>query len=110
MPQTGIGFELAKCFANDGHALVIVANDGPELERAATELREAGAPKVDALGIDLAEASAAQHVYDVVAQLGSRPNTSSIMRAPALKVTSRVKPTSPPNWRSLRSIQLRLSS
>lgn len=31
--SSGIGFELARCFAEDGHRLIVAADDGPELGR-----------------------------------------------------------------------------
>jgi short-subunit dehydrogenase len=51
--SSGIGLELARCFAQDGHRLVIVAQDRERLDRAAEDLRAAGAPQVDAWSIDL---------------------------------------------------------
>jgi short-subunit dehydrogenase len=50
--SSGIGYELAKLAAQDGHDLVIVA-DEPAIETAATAFRELGAT-VDALEADLA--------------------------------------------------------
>ena len=37
--SSGIGLKFARCFAEDGHALVITADHGPELEQAARDLR-----------------------------------------------------------------------
>ncbi len=37
----GIGYELAKLFARDGHNLVLVARDGAKLQQVARELKEA---------------------------------------------------------------------
>lgn len=51
--SSGIGLELARCFAQDGHRLIIVAQDRDKLDRAAEELRAAGAPQVHAWSIDL---------------------------------------------------------
>jgi short-subunit dehydrogenase len=51
--SSGIGLELARCFAQDGHRLIIVAQDRDKLDRAAAELHAAGAPQVDAWSIDL---------------------------------------------------------
>jgi short-subunit dehydrogenase len=50
--STGIGLELAKCCAEKGYDLLVVA-DEQEIERAATTLRAMGAT-VDALQADLA--------------------------------------------------------
>lgn len=43
--STGIGFELARCFADDGHGLIVVAEEQGPLLEAATMLRQAGAPR-----------------------------------------------------------------
>jgi short-subunit dehydrogenase len=51
--STGIGYELAKCCADDGYDLLIAA-DEPEIERAAAELRQAGT-EVKAVECDLAK-------------------------------------------------------
>src|SRR3954471_18924369 len=45
--STGIGFELARCFADDGHGLIVVAEEEGPLLEAATMLRQAGAPRVE---------------------------------------------------------------
>ena len=37
--SSGIGLELARCFAQDGHNLVLVARSADELERIAADLR-----------------------------------------------------------------------
>jgi len=50
--STGIGLELAKCCAQDGMDLLIVA-DEPAIEQAAEELRALGAGQVEALEADL---------------------------------------------------------
>ena len=50
--SSGIGFELAKCCANNGFDLLIAA-DEPEIESAAQTLRASGA-SVDAVQVDLA--------------------------------------------------------
>lgn len=41
--STGIGYELAKCAAQDGYDLIIAA-DEPRLNQAAASLRELGSP------------------------------------------------------------------
>lgn len=50
--SSGIGLELAKCCAGNGHDLVIAA-DEPEIREAAHELRGPGA-SVEVLEADLA--------------------------------------------------------
>ncbi len=50
--STGIGYELAKCAAQDGYDLVIAA-DEPQIQEAAMRLREFGV-QVEAMQVDLA--------------------------------------------------------
>lgn len=52
--SSGIGREIARCFARDGHKLILVAKDPVKLERVAAEMRDEGAPSVQAWPIDLA--------------------------------------------------------
>lgn len=59
----GIGLELARLFAADGHPLALVARDVDRLEEARGELEDAGAPSVGTLSADLAEAGAAERVW-----------------------------------------------
>jgi short-subunit dehydrogenase len=64
--SSGIGLELARCFARDGHALVITADDRNELESAAHELGAEGAPRVATVVADLAERDGAARLYEAV--------------------------------------------
>src|SRR3954470_17161186 len=50
--SSGIGYELAKCAAQDGYDLVIAANE-PQVQEAALKLREFGV-QVEAMQVDLA--------------------------------------------------------
>src|SRR3954452_10851499 len=59
--SSGIGFELARQFAENGFDLLIVAEDA-ELTTAADELRELGA-RVEALQVDLAGDGAVDELY-----------------------------------------------
>jgi len=52
--SSGIGLELAKCFAADGCRLVLVARKGNLLEALATELRKAHKIQVQVITADLA--------------------------------------------------------
>ena len=63
----GIGLELARRFAADGHPLVLVARDGEALERARLEMEAAGSRSVRCLSVDLAESGAPRRVYREVA-------------------------------------------
>jgi hypothetical protein len=54
----GIGYELARLFAQDGAGMVLVARNGPKLATIAEELRSLGAAWVEVIEADLAGADA----------------------------------------------------
>jgi len=54
----GIGLELARRFAGDGHPLVLAARDEGALETARRELEEEGSPRVECLSVDLSDPAA----------------------------------------------------
>src|SRR5579875_876320 len=58
--STGIGFELAKVFAENGFDLIVAA-ENDEIREAGTELRRAGA-QVDAVQVDLATEAGVQEL------------------------------------------------
>jgi uncharacterized protein len=62
--STGIGYELAKCCAQDGFDLVVVA-DEPEIKSAAGDFRALGA-KVDAVQANLATREGVDKLYDTI--------------------------------------------
>jgi short-subunit dehydrogenase len=62
--SSGIGFELAKCCAENGFDLLIAA-DEPDIHRAAERLRSGGA-KVDALEADLATIDGVDQLYGAI--------------------------------------------
>lgn len=66
--STGIGLELARCCAQDGYDLVIVADEA-QIEQAATELARVGG-SVEAVMADL---STADGVKAVIETIGERP-------------------------------------
>jgi uncharacterized protein len=61
----GIGFELAKQFARNGHDLILVARDEQQLYAAKNELEQAGA-EVIIMAKDLFDAETAFEVYEEV--------------------------------------------
>jgi short-subunit dehydrogenase len=61
--SVGIGYELAKVFAANGHDLVLVARDEPRLLAVAAECESAGA-KARVIAADLAVPGAAQAIHD----------------------------------------------
>jgi short-subunit dehydrogenase len=59
----GIGYELAKLFARDKHALVLVARNGQKLTQITTELRQIGAPDVAVIAKDLGTLEAPDEIF-----------------------------------------------
>jgi uncharacterized protein len=62
--SSGIGLELAKCFAADKSNLILVARNTAALEQLAAELRRQHAIEVHVLTADLAQPAAAQNIFD----------------------------------------------
>ena len=62
--SSGIGLELARLFARDGHDLVLVARSEDRLRQLAEELRPQGAGSVLVLAADLAQPGAAAAVEE----------------------------------------------
>jgi len=60
----GIGLDLARCFARDGHALILCARNKIKLDDAAEELCKLGAPIVSVIPADLAQPGAARKLFD----------------------------------------------
>jgi len=61
--SVGIGRELARLFAADGCALILVSRDQQKLEEAAEESRKLGASRVQVLPADLSDTGAAERVF-----------------------------------------------
>lgn len=59
----GIGRELARRFARDGHPLVLAAREQESLSEARADLEEAGAPSVRPLSVDLARPGAGRRLH-----------------------------------------------
>src|SRR5205085_1606040 len=68
--STGIGYELAKCCAENGFDLVVVA-DEPEINKAASDFRALGA-RVEAVEADLATLDGVDRFLGVAKKL-NRP-------------------------------------
>ena len=66
--STGIGYELAKCCAEDGFDLVVAADEA-EINKAARDFEALGA-KVDAVKADLATLEGVDELYE---KIGGRP-------------------------------------
>src|SRR5213078_888328 len=59
--STGIGYELAKCCAEDGFDLLIAANE-PEINQAAEDFKKLGV-QVEAVEVDLATIEGVETLY-----------------------------------------------
>ena len=64
--STGIGLELAKCFAKDGHNLIIAARHEDELSKAAAELRDIGNIDVITISKDLFDMEQAKQLHEEI--------------------------------------------
>ncbi len=62
--SSGIGHELAKCFAAEKSNLILVARNTAALEKLAAELRRDQAIEVQVLPADLARPESAQKIFD----------------------------------------------
>ncbi|MGQ2985545.1 SDR family NAD(P)-dependent oxidoreductase [Flavobacterium sp.] len=72
---SGIGYELAKLFAQDGYSLVLVARSKDNLEVTAKEMEQLNSSiHTHIIPADLFEADAAQKVYDKTTELGITVN------------------------------------
>jgi hypothetical protein len=66
----GIGYELAKLFANDRHDLVLVARSGSQLEQVADELQRQFGISAKGVALDLAASRAPQALFDQLQREG----------------------------------------
>lgn len=66
--SAGIGRELAKLFAADGHNLVLVARNGPRLAQFADDLQREFAVSAKSFPLDLTDTSAPQFLLDQLAR------------------------------------------
>ena len=62
--STGIGYELAKLFADDGWNLVLVARNEARLQQVAAELRATHRSEVEVLAKDLTIATAPAEIFE----------------------------------------------
>lgn len=69
----GIGLELARLFARDGHPVTIVARRRDRLSGIAVELRELGAPRATPIAFDLARRDSARELAGDLAARGLEP-------------------------------------
>jgi len=71
---SGIGYELAKCFAEDGCHLVLVSGSEGELQDIATDFRIHYGVRVEAIGKDLYQPNAARELHSEVRTKGIKVN------------------------------------
>ena len=64
--STGIGFELAKCFAAHGHDVILVARHTDTLEAAAGKIEGKYGVKATTLVFDLSDPDSPQRLFDLV--------------------------------------------
>jgi uncharacterized protein len=71
--SAGIGAELARVFAQHGHALVLVARREQQLAALADDIAGAGKPRPLVLAVDLCRAEAVEHIAREIAEHGLEP-------------------------------------
>lgn len=67
---SGIGYELAKCFAQDGYNIVLISRTEADLQQCAGELSSTYGVQVQTIAKDLFEPNAAFELYNQVKSLG----------------------------------------
>lgn len=71
---SGIGYELAKQFAQNGYNLILVARNSDRLTTVSSELRESYAVEVTPIAKDLFKPEAAQEIYEATRAMGITVN------------------------------------
>lgn len=71
--SSGIGLEIARCFAR-GYGLIIASTNRAKLSHAAEELEAAGAPNVDIVVADLAKPNGPEQLYRAVRDIEISPD------------------------------------
>ncbi len=66
----GIGYELARCCAADGHSVVLAARSGGRLEEVAQEIRREFRVEAIPVATDLTDPDAAEQLHDIIAGQG----------------------------------------
>ena len=64
--SSGIGYELAKCFARDGYNLVLVARSADELQKIAAQLTSEHGVSAKVIVKDLSASTSPQEIFDEV--------------------------------------------
>ena len=71
--SAGIGSAIADVFADNGHALVLVARRAPQLKALADRIAERGRPRPQVIAIDLARGDATARLADELREAGVEP-------------------------------------
>lgn len=72
--SSGIGLELARCFAGDKSDLILVARSTDAMEQLAAELRARHSVQVRVITADLAQPESPQQIFDELGRGGIRPS------------------------------------
>lgn len=72
--SAGIGAALARVFAGNGHALMLVARREQRLNELADEIAARGHPRPHVQGVDLERRDAAEEIAGAMARLGVEPD------------------------------------
>jgi short-subunit dehydrogenase len=72
--SSGIGYELVKCFAQDGHDVILVARSEDELNRIAENFQQQYGIRATVIAKDLFDPDAAWELYDEVSSMGIEIN------------------------------------
>jgi uncharacterized protein len=72
--SSGIGLELAKCFAADGHDVILVSRSEIELNKIARDLEQQHGIRATVIAKDLFDENAPRQVYDEVRSRGIEVN------------------------------------
>jgi len=89
--SSGIGAELARVFATNGHELMLVARRAPQLEALADSIASAGRPRPHVLAVDLTQPEAPERIADALSANGLEPafvvnNAGFGLRGPAAEL------------------------
>ena len=66
--SSGIGYELAKIYAKNGHDLLLVARSADKLQRVAAEINAEYNAQVRTIAMDLADSDSAQKLFETVSK------------------------------------------
>src|SRR4051812_6664337 len=68
--SSGIGFELAKLFAENNYDLILVSDEREKLEKAASEIRARNKCEIETIEADLAQENSPKEIYAQLQKMG----------------------------------------